>query len=311
MSIEITVIGDVNVDLLSSPIFSFPKKDQQTLIPSINLQIGGGAANSAFAFSRLGLKTRLISLIGKDVFGEYVIEKIKEFGIDDKIRKIKKNKTGITFGIQFKDGSKSLLGFRGTNSLFSLNDFRLDDIRGKVCHIGGYNLLDNLRKDVYEILKHAKEKGMLISFDPDLKGGLRSDIKELKKILKIVDFFFSNKTEGKILTSNTNKIKIVKNLLEFGCKIVALKCGREGCVVGDKNKIFTIKGIKVKPVNPTGVGDIFNAAFIFNYLKTGNIKKAGLFANATSALSLSRTYENRFPTKKDVLKFLENRSFKH
>jgi len=125
--------------------------------------------------------------------------------------------------------------------------------------------------------------------------------------LKIVDFFFPNKAEGRILTGKGEKREIVKNILKFGCRIVALKCGKEGCVVGEKNKIYRIKGFKVKAVSPTGTGDIFNASFIFNYLKTRDIRKAGKFANATCALAITKTGEDRYPTEKEVIRFLRNR----
>lgn len=301
---DITVIGDVNVDLLSSPVFSYPKKDFQTLIPSMNLQIGGGAANFAFATSRLGLKTRLIGLVGKDIFGEYIIGKTKKFGIDSKLRITEKEKTGITLGIHFIDGSKSLLTFRGTNSLLSLRDFKLEDIEGKAIHISGYNFVDNLRKDVNKIVKYAKKKKMLVSLDPDIKSGIRFSVKELKKVLKSVDIFFVNIEEGEMLTRKKEKVKIAKDILDFGCKIVVLKCGNRGCAVGSKEKVFIIKGIRVKPVNPTGTGDIFNAAFIFKYLKTRNIKESGIFANVAGALAVTEADEKRFATSAEIKKFL-------
>jgi len=303
MSIDVVVIGDMNVDLLTNPISSLPKKDFQILIPSINLQIGGGAANFAFAISKLGLKTRLIGLVGKDIFGEYITRKAKEFGIESKIRKIDREKTGITLGVQFKDGSRSLLTFRGTNSLLSKKDFKLEDIEGKAIHIGGYNFLDKLRKDVYKIVKYAKKKKMLVSLEPDIKSGMRFDIKNLRKVLKFVDLFFPNRKEGEILTAKKEKREIVKSLLNLGCRVVALKCGEKGCVVGSKNKIFTIEGIKVKAVNPTGIGDIFNAAFVFNYIKTRDIKKAGVFANVVGALAITKSGEDRFLTEKEVIRF--------
>jgi sugar/nucleoside kinase (ribokinase family) len=301
---DITVIGDVNVDLLSSPIFSYPKKDSQILIPSINLQVGGGAANFAFATSKIGLKTRLVGLIGRDIFGEYIVRKMNEFGIEDKLRKTNQEETGMTLGVQFKDGSRSLLTFRGTNSIFSSKDFRLRDIRGRAVHIAGYNFLDKLRKDIYRIARYAKKKKMLVSLEPDIKSEMRFDIKELKKILKFVDLFFPNKREGEIITAKKEGMPIVKSLLKFGCKVVALKCGKEGCVVGNKNKIFIAKGIKVKPTNPTGVGDIFDAAFVSIYLKTKDIEKAGNFANAAGALAITKTDEKRFSEEKEIVAFL-------
>lgn len=306
MNADITVIGDVNVDLLTNPIPTLPKKDSQVVISDMNLTIGGGAANFAFTISKLGLKTRLIGLIGNDVFGKYIIKKAKEFGIDNKIETARGERTGVTFGAQLKDGSRSLFTFRGTNALFSTKNFNLGNIEGKVLHIGGYNFLDSFRKDVYKIAKYVRKKGMLFSLDPDIKSGIRFDTGELIKTLKSVDFFFPNRIEGMMLTGKKKEIEIVKTLLKFGCRVVALKCGEKGCVIGSKNKISTIKGINVKPVSPTGIGDIFNAAFIFSYIKTGDIKKAAVFANAAGALAIIKIGEKRYQTEKEVIRFLKN-----
>lgn len=311
MRTDITVIGDVNVDLLTKPIPRLPKKDSQLLIPSPDLTIGGGAANFAFTASKLRLRTMLVGLVGEDVFGDYIVKKVREFGIENKIRRTKREKTGITIGIQLKDGSSSLLTYRGTNSILSLRDFKLSDVKGKVVHIGGYNLLDGLRKDVYKTLKHAKKKGMLTSLDPDIKSRVRFDVKKFRKTAKIVDFFFPNKAEGKLLTRKSREKEIVRDLLKLGCKTVALKCGEKGCMVGKVNKISKIKGFRVKAVSPTGTGDIFNASFIFNYLKTKDIRKAGKFANAACALAITKTGEGRYPSWRQVIKFLRNRYGKH
>lgn len=311
MSTDITVIGDVNVDLLTKPIPSLPKKDSQLLISSPDLMIGGGAANFAFAAAKLGLKTRLIGLIGEDAFGDYIVKKVREFGIENKVGRTKREKTGITMGAQLKDGSRSLLTYRGTNSIFSLRDFKLSDVKGKVVHIGGYNFLDGLRKDVYKILKYAKKKRMLTSLEPDIKSGVRFDVKKFRKTVKIVDFFFPDKAEGKLLTKKSREKEIVKDILKLGCKVVALKCGEKGCVVGKGNRISKIKGFRVKAVTSTGTGDIFNASFIFNYLKTKDIRKAGKFANAACALAIVKTGEGRYSSERQVIRFLRNRYGKH
>jgi sugar/nucleoside kinase (ribokinase family) len=299
---DITVIGDVFADLRTSPISSYPKKDLQMLVPTISLEVGG-AATFALAASRLGLKTRIIGLIGKDIFGEFILKKTKEFKIDAKLKQTSREKTAITLGIHFKDGSKSLLTCLGTNSVLSTKDFRSEDLEGRAVYVGGYNFLDNLRKDFYGIIKYAKKEGMLVCLDPDLKSRIRFSVKEIKKLMKIIDIFFVDMEEGEVLTGKKEKIEIFKNLLKFGCKIVALKCGNNGCVVGSKEKIFEIEGIEVEPVNPTGTGDVFNAAFIFRYLKTRNVNESGIFANAAGALAVSSFGDKRFASEKETISF--------
>jgi sugar/nucleoside kinase (ribokinase family) len=300
---DITVIGDVNIDLLTSPIDSYPKEYSQILIPEVSMQIGGGSANFAFATSRLGMKTRMIGLLGKDIFGDYIITKAKEFKIESRLKQVDE-KTGITLGVHFKDGTNSLFTFRGTNALLSAKNFRLEDVKGKAVHLAGYNFCDNLRKDVGKIVKYAKKKKMLVSLDPDIKSGIRFSMNDFRKFLKYVDILFVNMKEGEILTGKDEKMNIMKELLKFGCNIVALKCADKGCVVGSRRGIFAIKGIKVKTIDPTGVGDVFNAAFIFKYLKTKHIKESGIFANVAGAFAVTQFGEKRFPNKKEVEKFV-------
>jgi sugar/nucleoside kinase (ribokinase family) len=84
-----------------------------------------------------------------------------------------------------------------------------------------------------------------------------------------------------------------------------LKCGKDGCVVGYRNGIFDIKGLKVESVNHTGAGDVFNAAFVHSYLKDGDLERAGVFANAAGALATTKFGEERFPTEKEVDGFID------
>ncbi|MEM5800000.1 MAG: carbohydrate kinase family protein [Candidatus Aenigmatarchaeota archaeon] len=296
---KVTVIGDINVDVLTSPIEKYPKKDSQVLIDCAKLEVGGGSAHFAMAISKLGVKTRFIGLVGNDFFGEFVAKEIKKFGVESRIKRISKE-TGISIGIHFKDGSRSLLTFRGTNSLFSLKDFKFKEIKGNVLYIGGYNLQKSFQKDVRKVLNYAKEKRMITCLEPDLKSGINCDLRELKNNLKFVDFFFPDFEEGKILTKEKDEEKIVEKILSFGCKNVALKLGEKGCLVSNHEKTFRISAIKTKAINPTGAGDFFNAGFVFGYLKHKKIEKAGIYGNALASFAISRFGDERFPTRKDV-----------
>jgi sugar/nucleoside kinase (ribokinase family) len=296
---ETTVIGDVNIDLLLSPIKSYPKKDFQQKIPWLKIEVGGGAAHIALALSKLGLKTKLIGLIGKDPFGNFIIEKIKKFGVENSLKTIEKE-TGISIGINFEDGSRSLLTYRGTNSLFSIHHFNLSEIEGNVLFLTGYGLLEKFRKDAEKVLKFAKSKGMITCLEPDVKGGINFKRKKFFQILKFVDFFFPDFEEAKALTQEKSLEKILKKFFRFGCKVVALKLGEKGCIIAKKDKIIKVPAIKTKVVNPTGAGDFFNAGFIFGYLKYKSLEKAGMFGNAVAAFAISTFCDERYPNKKKL-----------
>jgi hypothetical protein len=69
---DVTVIGDINVDLLTTPLEDYPPHDSQITIPSYNLKIGGSTANFAVALSRLGSSVRFIGKLGNDMYGSFV-----------------------------------------------------------------------------------------------------------------------------------------------------------------------------------------------------------------------------------------------
>ncbi len=301
--VEVTVLGDINVDLLTPPIKAYPKKDSQVLIPNLKMEVGGCAAHSALALAKLEVKTRLIGLIGKDWFGKFLLEKLKEFRVDSKVKQAERGKTGISFGISFKDGKRSLITFRGTNSLLSLKDFKLEALGGKIFLLGGYNLLRSLEKDAGKILKFVKEKGMLTCLEPDLKSGVNCNLRMFKKNLKLVDFFLPDFEEGKILTKEKDEAKIAKKILRFGCKHVVLKLDKKGCLIANKKESFRIRAFKVKAVNPTGAGDFFNAGFIYGLLKYKSLKKAGILGNIAGAFAVTKFGEERCINKEEMEKW--------
>jgi len=306
---KVTVIGDVNIDLLLSPIENYPKKDLQEKIPWLKIEVGGGAAHVSLTLSKLGIRTRLIGLVGKDIFGKFILEKMREFGVESRLR-IARMETGISIGINFKDGSRSLLTYRGTNSLFSIKDFDLHEIKGEILFLSGYGLLENFRKDIVKVLKFAKNNGMITCMDPDVKSYKKFDNSEIKNVLKLVDFFFPDLEEGKVITGEKDKIKIVEKLLKLGCKTVALKLGKEGCIVGDKNNFLILGAIKTNVINSTGAGDFFNAGFVFGYMKHKELESAGTFGNAVAAYAISRFGDERYPCRAEVEKLVKGYEWK-
>ncbi|MEM5879166.1 MAG: PfkB family carbohydrate kinase, partial [Candidatus Aenigmatarchaeota archaeon] len=186
----------------------------------------------------------------------------------------------------------------------SRKDFSLKEVDGKILHIGGFNLLDSLRKDVFEIFSFAREGGMKTSLDPnwDPKGWTKERLEDLIKILETTNFFFPDYEEGKAITKIKKPKEIVRRLLDLGPEIVALKCGKNGSCVGNKDRIIYSKGFKVNSIQTTGAGDIFDAAFIKAYFSGLSLEECAKFANAAGALYTTRVGTERFP-KKEKIKF--------
>lgn len=304
--VEVTVIGDINVDFLTTPLEKYPEKDRQTTVDSIQLNPGGSAFNLALACSRLGIKTQFIGKVGDDFFGNYLLKVARENGIINRIKVSKNEKTGVTFAIAFKDKSRSFISYKGTNNSFSMNDFKLNEIKGRVLAISGFNLLNNLRKDVPRIIDYAKGMEMMTSLDPnwDPDGWGEERINDIYEIFKKIDWFFPDLEEGESITYTKNDVLMVKKMLNLGVKNVFLKEGAKGCLFGKKEYIKLIPSFKVNSINTTGAGDVFHAAFIKGFLLGYQIEDCVRFANAAGALSTTKLGLDKYPTEKEVKEFI-------
>ncbi|MGC8993299.1 MAG: carbohydrate kinase family protein [Candidatus Aenigmatarchaeota archaeon] len=277
--VDVTSLGDVNIDILSEAIEN--TENEQELIDNIKIKIGGGAAIFASHLSKLGMKVRLIGCVGNDFFGSLLKDMLKSQNLDLRLKTLNE-RTGITIGIQFKDGRKKLATFRGTNKIFSIKDINLSDIEGEILHFSGYNLLENLRKDISKIFEEVKNKDMVISFDPDLKAGLKFDKKEFFETAKFVDIMFLNETEASLIS---------KNFDWFKGRCLVIKRGSKGAIGFEKGEKVEIEGLKASVKNPTGAGDVFNAAFIHHYYYGYDLRECLEFANEEAVKYLEDNYE--------------------
>jgi len=279
---DVTSIGDINLDAITSKLKELPEKDSQRVVSDLSLSSGGCAANFAKAMSRLGLETRFIGKVGDDVIGEFLRNSME--GVDLVISKGKK--TGITFAMVFEDDTRSFVTYPGSNGEFTIDDINLDLIEGKYLHVGSF-FLQGLRKDTKKVLDHGHGKGMSTSFDTgwDPAGWGKDDVKLVREILKDVDIFFPNLKEGEAITGAKGKENVCEELLALGPEIIALKLGSEGSYIATKDEKISIPPAKADVVDTTGAGDVFDASFVYGHSKGWDLEKSGRFANAAAALS--------------------------
>ncbi|MEM5815026.1 MAG: PfkB family carbohydrate kinase [Candidatus Aenigmatarchaeota archaeon] len=271
MKIDVSCLGDLNLDVIFKNVFELDKsKDEQYFCENVKIKVGGGVANFSIELAKLGMKVRVIGCIGNDFLSDFIEEELRKFKIDLKVRRINSS-TGITIAFQPSKENKLLLTYRGNNKFFSIEHIEMGDIKGEILYISGYNLLENLRKDISKIIKYAKEKNMIVCLDPDLKAGISFEKNEFFLLVKNVDVLFINEYE----------LKKISNSLEwFKGRTLVVKKGSKGAFAIEKGEKCEIDGIKLeKPMNTTGAGDVFNAAFLHHYYYGYDLIECLEFAN--------------------------------
>ena len=298
---DIISIGDINIDIITPVLDDMPERDRQRVIKDISMDVGGCSANFAYAASKLGADVRFIGKLGDDIFRDFILERMQ--GVDMHVPS--ETKTGITYAITFEDGTRSFITYPGSNAELSIEDINFDLIEGRYVHVASF-FLQGLKKDTVNIFRNAHEKEMITSFDTgwDPFGWSSEDIKVIKEVLREGDIFFPNLDEAKKITKLDNKDEICDALLDSGPEIIGLKMGSNGSYIASQDERLFIPPFEVTPVDTTGAGDVFNAAFIFGHHKGWDLERIGRFANTAAGLSVCGAGRENYPGLGEVVKFI-------
>jgi sugar/nucleoside kinase (ribokinase family) len=127
-----------------------------------------------------------------------------------------------------------------------------------------------LRKGLPQLLREIKNKDKIISFDPDLKAGINFEKNEFFESAKFVDVMFLNEKEASLISNNFEWFK---------GRTLIIKRGKNGAMAIENGERIEVEGIKAEVKNPTGAGDVFNAAFIHHYYLGYDLRECLEFAN--------------------------------
>ena len=150
---------------------------------------GGAPANVAGAFCKLGGRAKMITKLGNDAFGDYIEETLREVGIEtDSVIRTDDADTSLAFVSLAADGNRDFMIYRRNCSDLSLDFSELDENVLDDCeilHFCSVSLKESPMKNTHiELIKKASEKGMIISFDPNLRFSHWDNEADLKAALK-------------------------------------------------------------------------------------------------------------------------------
>lgn len=277
--------------------------------------IAGAESNVAIALARLGHEVGWFSKLGEDEFGRYIQAVIRGEGVDvSKIITDPEKNTGLLFKERFVHVNPNVYYYRkhSAASSISVEDLDLEYIKSaKILHITGITLAlsDTARNAVFKAIETAKSNDVLISFDPNIRlklWGIEEARPVIMEVIKMADILFPGKDEGKLLLGTDDHREIGRGFLDMGCKIVAVKLGKEGCYIASREREDLVAGYIVeKPEDTVGAGDGFAAGFLSGILRNFNLRQSAQLANAVGAMAtLVKGDMEGFPTFDQVKKFM-------
>ncbi len=286
MRSKIVVVGSSNTDMVVKvPHIPAPG---ETVMGSELLTISGGkGANQAVGAARAGGDVVFIACVSDDTFGTDAVENYKKDSIDTSFIKVK---PGIHSGVALinvaEDGENSIAVAPGANShllpedIFNARDAFRD---------AGIVLvqLEIPVETVSAVAELATELNIPVILNPAPGARLSKDL------LKKVSVITPNETEAALLTGtkevNEDTIPVMaKELFDMGIETVIITLGSRGVYLMNSEFQGLVPGYRVKAVDTTAAGDVFNGALASALAENKTVRQAIDFAQRAAAISVTR-----------------------
>ena len=198
--------------------------------------------------------------------------------------------TGTCAVLITEDAQRTMLTHLGASATLTEDDIDESMIKAaRYVYIEGYLLTGETTKAAaYRAMALAKSHGVKVAFtasDPFLVNLIRDEIWDL--ITGPVDLFFCNEQEAKSLTSESDPIACAAQIHEHA-ENVALTLGEKGSIVMHGGEAFPIEGVKIKPLDTTGAGDMYAGALLYGITNGMSWRQAGHLASHAAARIVSQ-----------------------
>lgn len=262
---NVLLLGGVIVDRYYE-VEDYPRAGQNAVILDSFDKVGGCAINVAVTLKNLGMLPYIVSKIGDDENGCFIMHYIKSLALPTECITIETNrKTGYCLTILPKIGECTFFTSKACESEFP--SIALSDELCKnaaFVYITGYYLLDkNTASSVLEFIKKIKSIGCRILFDP---GPLVTHMSNshLSAILSLSNLIIPNQYELDLIR---NKLVLPSDLFQWlfnqSCQYIVIKKGTEGVEIHTSKENLKVGAFRVKCVDSSGAGDSFAGGLIY------------------------------------------------
>ena len=235
-------------------------------------KVGGAPANVCAAFSKLGGKSKMITQLGDDPFGHKIIGELKDVNVDTScISLTDEANTALAFVSLEKDGGRTFSFYRkpSADMLYSAESVKeeyFDDVFA--LHFCSVDIGDFPMKQAHKkAIGIMREKGGIISFDPNLRFNLWNSTEALvgavREFIPLSDIVKISDEELSYVTGADDIETGVKMLFGQGVKLVLYTCGKEGMFAFTKKARAHAISPKVDVVDTTGAGDASIGSFLW------------------------------------------------
>jgi sugar/nucleoside kinase (ribokinase family) len=270
--LDLLIIGDCNPDVVVlgadvTPTFG----QQEKLVDSASMVIGGSASIMAVAAARLGLRVALVAAVGADATGEFMIGRLGAENVDTTGMVIRPDITTALTVVLTQGNDRAILTAVGAMSTLTAGDVSANLLsRARHLHVSSYFLLErSLGPGLADLFEAAHRMGVTTSLDTNWDPAERWGDGQLRHVLASTDVLLPNEAEALGLTGASDLRDAVRALTAAGPRVV-VKLGSRGALSADGSDWHEAGlpgALGSRLVDAIGAGDCCNAGVIAGLLR--------------------------------------------
>lgn len=309
---DVIALGELLIDFTENGI-------SENGNPLLEANPGGAPCNVLAMLQKLGKQTAFIGKVGKDAFGAYLAETVEALGIDiTGLVKDEEIPTTLAFVHTAEDGDRSFSFYRnpGADMMLTKDEIDYGQIdAARIFHFGTLSMThEGVREATKQAVARAKEKDLLISFDPNYRPLLWKDAETAKEMMRygfgVCDILKISDDEITFVTGKETVEEAIPAFCErYQPKLMSVTCGKNGSIViYEGRKVPCEAHLRPDTIETTGAGDTFMACMLNFVLEHGlkNLSESDLLemqrfaGTAASLITTRRGALKVMPTKEEI-----------
>jgi len=288
---DVLVLGDLNPDLVltGDVVPRFGQAEQ--LLDDAQLLIGGSGAITAHGLARLGLRVGLVAQVGEDAFGDLMLARMEQAGVGTDLVRRADLATGLSVVLSTGSTRTTLTHVGAIDAEPPPWHHAYDLPSASWLHVTSYFLQARVAMVLPRLLRVARAAGLQVSLDTNLDpAGAFAGLAEL---LPLVDLLLPNAVEACAMAAALGRpgcdVDSAAAVLAGRGPTVVVKDGEHGAVLARPDgATHRAVGRPILPVDTTGAGDSFDAAFLAARLAGLSDLEALRWGNAAGRLATTR-----------------------
>ncbi len=325
---DLLTMGRSSIDLYSNDVGS-----PFEAIRSFAAYVGGSPTNIAVQAQRLGLRTALLTAVGDDPVGSFLMAFLRDEGVDCQYipTKVGRRSSAVVLGIEPPDRFP-LVYYRENcaDSYLSIDDVLMAPVEAcRLFEFAGTNLSrEPSRSATMFAAERARRANAKVVFDIDFRPDQWHDVRafgvSVRAVLPLVDVVIGTQDEvNAAMLADADSVSLthsqvsdarvrgdtdaaISELLARGPEALVIKIGERGSRVHlRKGEVLEVPGFPVEVYNILGAGDAFGGGFLFGLAREWGWYKSARLGNACGAIVVTKHgCANFMPTMDEVLAFV-------